>query len=148
MFSRFALALVLLCGCAASTPSVKPSALAKPVAPKPPPKPARERLLAALRNVERPGPVLEVLPPSIVSVLESRLSTLDSAQREQLQGAELARSMPLLHLKAGGSSGHALLALATSPAATQEVPVAFELLGQVSDQDRLRLVKLAHDLAQ
>jgi hypothetical protein len=143
-----ALVTALLAACAGSTPTPRASALAKPVAPKPVAKPAKERLLAALRAIERPGPVLEVLPPSILKVLESRLATLTPEQREQLLNGELAQTMPLLHLKAGGSSGAALLALATSPAAAQEVPVAFELVGQISDQDRLRLVKLAHDLAQ
>lgn len=142
------LGCVLLAGCARSALPVKPSALAKPVQAKPQPKPPKERLLAALRNLERPGPVLEPLPPSIQTLLEARLTTLTAEQREQLLGGELAASMPLLHLKAGGSSGHALLVLATTPAASQEVPVAFELLGRVSDDDRLRLVRLAHDLAQ
>ncbi len=145
---QLALLTALLGACAGATPAAKPFALAKPVAPKPAVKPAKERLLAALRAIERPGPVLEILPPQIVKVLESRLAALTPEQREQLLNGELASSMPLLHLKAGGSSGNALLALASTPAAAQEVPVAFELAGQVSDQDRLRLVKLAHDLAQ
>jgi hypothetical protein len=146
--ARLALLAFLLGACAASTGAPKPSALAKPATPKPEPKPAKQRLLEALRAVERPGPVLEVLPPSIIKLLQERLAALTPEQREQLLGGELGATMPLLHLKAGGSSGSALLALATSPAAALEVPVAFELAGQVSDQDRLRLVKLAHDLAQ
>lgn len=137
-----------LAGCARGALPAKPSALAKPVTPKPQPKPAKERLLAALRGLERPGPVLEPLPRSIHTLLEARLAALAPEQREQLLAGELAATMPLLHLKAGGSSGHALLALASSPAASLEAPVAFELLGQVSDEDRLRLVRLAHDLAQ
>ena len=58
---QLTLGLSLLGACAASTGAPKPSALAKPVAAKPAVKPAKERLLAALRAVERPGPVLEVL---------------------------------------------------------------------------------------
>src|SRR5688572_19390911 len=138
--ARLALLASLLGACAASIGAPKPSALAKPAARKPVPKPPKQRLLEALRAVERPGPVLEVLPPSIVKVLEARLAALTPEQREQLLSGELGAAMPLLHLKAGGSSGSALLALATSPAAANEVPVAFELAGQVSDQDRLRLV--------
>jgi hypothetical protein len=146
--AQLALLASLLGGCGASTGAQKPSALAKPIAPKPVAKPAKQRLLEALRAVQRPGPVLEVLPPSIIKVLEARLAALTPEQREQLLSGELGATMPLLHLKAGGSAGVALLALASSPAAAQEVPVAFELAGQVSDEDRLRLVKLAHDLAQ
>ncbi len=143
-------ATLLACGHAAVP--AKPSALAKPIEPHQKPKAPKERLLAALRGIERPGPVLDVLPRSVQTLLEARLAALTPEQREQLLSGGgdggLAPSMPLLHLKAGGSSGHALLVLATSPAAMQEVPVAFQLLGQVSDQDRLRLVGLAHDLAQ
>lgn len=141
------LALGALQGCApAALPKAAPppETAAAPAQPKPP----KERLLAALRGIERPPPVLDVLSRSVHTLLEARLAALTPEQREQLAGPELGASMPLLHLKSGGSSGQALFTLATSPAAVDEVPAAFELFGQVSDEDRLRLVKQAHDLAQ
>ena len=142
-------AAVLAAACASSAPKLKPSALPSKAAAAPPkPKPAKERLLAALRAVDRAPPVLELLSRPALTVLDTRLPSLTPEQRKDLIEGELAESMPLLHLKAGGSSGRALFALATSPAAARELPQAFELLGQVSDEDRLRLVKLAHDVAQ
>jgi hypothetical protein len=124
------------------------TAPAKPAAAAPAPKPPKQRLLAALRAVDRPPPVLDVLPESARKSLDSRLASLTPEQREHLLTGELADSMPLLHLKAGGSSGSALFVLATTPVAGAELPPVFQLLGQVSDADRLRLVALAHDLAQ
>jgi hypothetical protein len=64
-----------------------------------------------------------------------------------LQG-ELAQAVPLLHLKAGGGSAEALLALATTSAATQELPLAFESSPQSSEAERRARGQLAHDLAQ
>ncbi|HEY6079805.1 MAG TPA: hypothetical protein VIW29_13415 [Polyangiaceae bacterium] len=140
-----ALVSLSACGGAGQKPPAAPS---KSAAPAPAPKPPRERLLAALRAVDRAPPVLDVLPSSARSSLDARLASLTPEQREQLLGGDLAESMPLLHLKAGGSSGAALFVLATTPAPSVELPFAFELMGKVSDEDRLRLVKLAHDLAQ
>jgi tetratricopeptide (TPR) repeat protein len=137
-----------LSACAAATPALKPTALPKSVAPPPAPKPARERLLGLLRNIERPAPVLELLPAEAIAPLEGRLKALGPEQREQVLGPELAASVPLLHLKAGGSSAPALFALATTPAATQELPQAFDAPPQASEAERRRVVQLAHDLAQ
>jgi hypothetical protein len=138
----------LLSACAASAPPLKPTALPKAAAPPPAPKPARERLLALLRGIERPDPVLDVLPPAALAPLETRLKALTPEQREQVLSAELAPSVPLLHLKAGGGSAAALLVLATTPAAAQELPQAFEAPPQASDAERLRIVRMTHDLAQ
>lgn len=139
--------LALALGCAAAAPPPKPpTAASKPAAP--PVKSPKERLLAALRTVERPDPVLDVLPASAIALLDARLKALSPEQREQLVAGDLGQSMPLLHLKAGGGSGAALFVLATTSAPSQELPTAFQLVGQVSDADRLRLVQLAHDLAQ
>lgn len=140
----------VLCGAVAcAQPAAKPSALpSKPSAPPPQPRPPKERLLAALRQVERPAPVLDLLSRSAASVLDTRLASLTPEQRQELLTGDLVESMPLLHLRAGGSSGRALLVLATSPAAVQELPLAFELMGQVNAEDRLRPVQLAHDIAQ
>src|SRR6478752_6495322 len=101
----------LLSACAASAPPLKPTALPKAVAPPPAPKPARERLLGLLRNVERPAPVLELLPPAARTALDTRLKALTPEQREQVLSAELSRNVPLLHLAAGGGSSAAFFAL-------------------------------------
>ena len=140
--------LMLPLACGSSAPTLKPSALPKTAASPPKPKAPKENLLAALRGIERPPPLLDLLSRPAVAVLDARLQALTAEQRQELLEGDLAVSMPLLHLKAGGGSGHALFALATSPAATRELPQSFELMGQVSDDDRQRLVKLAHDLAQ
>jgi tetratricopeptide (TPR) repeat protein len=137
----------LASGCAGSAPLPKPAAAVKAAAPPPAPKPAKERLLASLRSLERPAPVLDVLPAEAQSVLETRLKALSPEQREQLLHGELGQAVPLLHLKAGGSSGTALFALATTPAATLELPLAFESASPGSDAERLSKVRLAHDLA-
>lgn len=135
--------------CATSVPPAKPAGALAPVAPVVPPKPAKERLLVLLRAAPRPAPVLELLPPAAQSTLDARLKSLPPDQREQvLRGGELAQAVPLLHLKAGGSSAAALLALATTPAAMQELPVAFESSPQSTDDERRQAVQLAHDLAQ
>jgi hypothetical protein len=150
-FRRFAsvLALGALAGaCAASTPPLKPSALPKTVAAAPAPKPAKERLLGLLRGIERPAPVLDLLPPAAQTLLETRLKALSAEQREQVLHGELAQAVPLLHLEAGGSSGAALFMLATTPAAAQELPSAFESSPQSGDDERRHTVQLAHDLAQ
>ena len=140
--------LMLSVACGSSAPTLKPSALPKTAAPPPKPKAPKENLLAALRGIERPPPVLDLLSRPAVAALDTRLQSLTPEQRQELLEGDLAVNMPLLHLKAGGGSGHALFALSTSPAAARELPQSFELIGQISDDDRQRLVKLAHDLAQ
>jgi len=142
------LALALANGCAAPPPPVTAAAAApKSTAAAPAPKPAKERLLAQLRATARPAPVLDLLPAAAQTVLDTRLKALAPDQREQVLRGELAQAVPLLHLKAGGSSAAALLALATTPVAMQELPLAFESAPQSSDDDRRRAVQLAHDLA-
>lgn len=138
----------LLSACGASAPPLKPSAIPKAVAPPPAPKPPRERLLAQLRALPPPPPVLELLSAEAQAPLETRLKTLTPEQREQLLGAELAQSVPLLHLKAGGSSAAALFALATTPAASLELPQAFTAPPGASEAQRRAAVELAHDVAQ
>jgi len=140
---------LLLGACASSAPLHEPSALPKRTAPVvQKPLAPKERLLRALRQIDRPAPILELLPKAALAVLDTRLAALAPEQKEQLLQTELAETMPLLHLRAGGSSAVALLTLATTPAATQELPNAFELQGVVADADRLRVVRFAHDLAQ
>jgi len=139
---------VLVSACAASTPPLRPTAMPKAVVPPPAPKPARERLLALLRAVERPAPVLELLPADAQAALDARLKAITPEQREQLLGAELAQSVPLLHLKLGGSSGAAFYALATSPAAAQELPQAFSAPPGASEAERRASLRLTHDVAQ
>jgi hypothetical protein len=141
-------ASLLLAACAGGSAQKPPATPGKVAAPAPAPPPPKQRLLAALRAVDRPPPVLDVLPESARTALEGRLAALTAEQREHLLAGELAETMPLLHLKAGGGSGSALFVLATTPAPGAELPQMFQLLGQVSDTDRQRLVKLAHDLAQ
>ena len=141
------LSLSLANGCAAPLPPVTPGKAAPTATAAPVPKPAKERLLVLLRATPRPAPVLELLPPAAQAVLDTRLKALTPEQREQLLHGELAEAVPLLHLKAGGSAAVALLALATTPVATQELPLAFESSPQSSDEDRRRAVQLAHDLA-
>src|SRR5258705_12985924 len=102
----------LVSACAASGPPLKPSAMPKSVPPPPAPQPPKERLLGALRGIEPPAPVLDVLPPAAQTLLETRLKALTPEQKEQVLRGQLAQVVPLLHLKAGGSSSVALLALA------------------------------------
>jgi hypothetical protein len=142
-----AMLAVLASACAASAPPLKPTALPAPKAAAPAPKPAKERLLIALRAVERPAPVLELLPAAAQALLDTRLKGLAPEQREQLLHGELAQAVPLLHLKSGGSSASALFALATTPVATQELPLVFESSPQSNDEERRQAVQLAHDLA-
>ncbi|HXK20067.1 MAG TPA: hypothetical protein VNG33_19785, partial [Polyangiaceae bacterium] len=137
----------LVSGCTGTAPLPKPTAVPKAEAPAPAPKPAKERLLVLLRGIERPAPVLDLLPAEAQTALDTRLKTLAPEQREQLLHGELSQAVPLLHLKAGGSAGAALMALATTPVDTQELPLAFESSSPGSDAERLGKVKLAHDLA-
>jgi hypothetical protein len=138
---------ILVSACAASAPPLKPTALPKTAQPPPAPKPPKERLLMVLRAIERPAPVLDLLPPAGQAMLEARLKALSPEQREQVLHGELATSVPLLHLKAGGSSPSALLALATSPVACDELPLVLESSPQSNDEERRHNVQLAHDLA-
>jgi hypothetical protein len=80
--------------------------------------------------------------------LDARLQALSAEQREQLSSGELAEMMPLLHLRAGGGAAQALFALATTPAATHELPLAFDVPSAGADQERQQAVRLAHDLAE
>lgn len=139
---------VLLSACAASAPPLKPTALPKEAAAPPAPVPPKERLLGALRQVARPEPVLSLLPAEAVAVLDARLKALTPEQREQVLSPELSRSVPLLHLKAGGSAKEALVALATTPAAAQELPLVFESAPQDAEDARRRRVQLANDVVQ
>lgn len=150
-FQRFATlagCAALTSACAAAAPSIKPPVPPRASAPGPAPLSAKERLLSGLRGIERPAPVLDVLPKAAHTVLETRLGTLTSEQREQVLYGDLARALPLLHLKAGGSSGAALLTLASTSAAIQELPAVFESSPQSSDDERQRSIQLAHDLVE
>ena len=147
-FSAPLLLATLVSACAGSVPPPQAASASKPATPTPLQKPAKERLLALLRTTSRPAPVLELLPETAQSALDARLKSLPSDQREQVLRGELAEVVPLLHLKAGGSSAAALLALATTPVATQELPLAFEPSAQSTDDERRQAVQLAHDLAQ
>jgi tetratricopeptide (TPR) repeat protein len=138
----------LASACAAAAPALKPAAAPKKTALTPALKPPKERLVALLRGVERPPPVLELLPPAAHAALDARLKALAPEQREQVLQSELSQAVPLLHLKAGGGSAATLLTLATTSTATQELPLTFESSPQSSDADRRRAVQLAHDLAQ
>jgi tetratricopeptide (TPR) repeat protein len=127
---------------------LKPTALPQNVAPPPAPKPPKERLLGALRGITRPAAVLDALPPAAQAMLDTRLQTLTPEQKEQVLRGELVQVVPLLHLRAGGNSSLALLALSTSSVAAQELPAAFEASPQGTDEERRQSVQLAHDLAQ
>jgi hypothetical protein len=134
------------CGAAAPLPPARPKAesAARPPAPKPP----RERLLGLLRAVERPASVLELLPADAQASLDTRLQGLGPEQREQLLASELARSVPLLQLKAGGTSAPALFALATTPVAAQELPQAFTSPPGAGEAERRNQLQRLHDVAQ
>ncbi len=141
------LLLGALTACGTGVPAVQapvPSAqpvVAKPLAP-------REQLLSALRAVERPPPVLDLLAEPALSVLDTRLKALTLEQREQLVSGELAEVMPLLHLRAGGGLARALFSLATTPAATQELPLVFEGSASTTDEERRRVVQATRELAR
>jgi tetratricopeptide (TPR) repeat protein len=147
--SRFVGALAaLLCGCAATGPLPKPTAMPKTVAPPPAPKPPKERLLGLLRAVERPAPILELLPADALATLDLRLKGLTAEQREQLTSGELGRVMPLLHFRAGGSSKDALFALASTPVAAEELPLVFSTDPQASLEQRRRAVQLTQAVVE
>lgn len=118
------LTLALAAACSSAPPPAPRSA------PEPAPQPkaerpdARRKLLAALREVERPGPILGALPAEATKALEQQLAALAPAQRADLQkGTDgLDELLPLLHLAAGGESPRALFALATTPRAAESVP--------------------------
>lgn len=136
----------LLSACGGGAPSLKPTALPKDTAPPPAPKPPKERLLGLLRAIERPAPVLELLPAESLAQLDARLKGLSAAQREQLLHGDLMQTVPLLHLKAGGGDGGALFALASTSAAVEELPLTFESSPGAGAAERLAKVKLMHDL--
>lgn len=140
--------LASLSACGPAAPALKPTAMPKSATPPPAPKPPRERLLVMLRAVERPAPVLELLPAAAQAPLEARLASLRPEQREQVLGTDVASSVPLLHLKAGGTSGAALFALATTPVATQELPQAFTAPAGASEAERRAVVSTARELAE
>jgi hypothetical protein len=100
-----------------SAASSKPQQL-----PEPPSSP-RERLVAALRAIPRPEPVLAALPVAAQQRLETRLAGLDAERRLAVHGDDspLVESLPLLHLVSGGTSPRALYALATTSAGSEEM---------------------------
>jgi hypothetical protein len=136
----------LLSACGGGAPNLKPTALPKDTAPPPAPQPPKERLLGLLRNIERPAPILDLLPPPSIALLETRLKALSAEQREQLLRGELMQAVPLLHLKAGGGDAAALLALASTPAAAEELPLTFESASSATTEEKLAKVRLLHDL--
>lgn len=113
-----------------------------------PPTPPKERLLSALKAVPAPPPLPDLLPREALATLDQRLTQLSPEQRQELLSGSLATAMPLLHLRAGGNSLGALLALAASPAATQELPPLFELAPNATNAERSAVVRLLHDLAK
>lgn len=145
-FVRLAYLPALLGACTAAAPPLKPAKPPQAAAQPPTPKPAKERLLAALRQVERPRPLLELLQPEALAVLDTRLAALSPEQKEQLLHGELSSTMPLLHVRAGGGQGAAFLALAISPAALVELPSAFESAENASVAERSKRVQLAREL--
>src|SRR5258706_3768595 len=116
-------------GCSGSTsqaaapraPKAEP-ALVAPAHPRAP----KQRLLEALRGLERPGPVLDALDPAALSLLDVHLRALSPQEHDALLKTELAEQLPLLHLRAGGTSPNALYVLATTPAALLELAPSFE----------------------
>jgi hypothetical protein len=148
--SRLSVALLLgaTAACGGARLGEKPTALPPKVAPVPPAKPPKDQLIALLRSVERPAPVLELLPAEAVALLDTRLKSLTDEQREQVRAGELGQSVPLLHLKAGGGSGQVLFVLATTAVGSEELASLMGLAPQASDEERRRAVRLARDLAQ
>jgi hypothetical protein len=135
--------------CAQATPPATPTAVTPKLdLPAAKTKPAKERLLDALRAVPRSEPVVELLPKEAQTALDTRLKSLTPEQREQVSQGELARTVPLLHLTAGGTSPAALLTLATTPVSARELPQAFEAAPTASDAERLAVVRLVHDVAK
>ncbi|RYZ08113.1 MAG: hypothetical protein EOO73_08600 [Myxococcales bacterium] len=139
-------ACAALLGACGGAPTLKPTALPKDTAPPPAPKPPKERLLGLLRHIERPAPILDLLPAESLAQLDTRLKALSAEQRDQLLRGELMQAVPLLHLRAGGGDAMALLALASTPAAAEELPLTFESAPQASAEEKLAKVRLLHDL--
>src|SRR5690349_16343163 len=84
--------LLLTAACASSAPALKPTALPKKAAEPPKPKSPKERLLAALRAVERPAPVLDLFSRPTLGVLDARLQSLSPEQRQELASGNLAET--------------------------------------------------------
>jgi hypothetical protein len=91
--------------------------------------------------------VLDLLPAEAQTVLDARLKALSSEQREQLLREDLMQAVPLLHLKAGGGDASALLALATTSAAVDELPLTFESEPAASAEEKLTKVRLLREVA-
>ncbi len=113
------LPVAVACAPAGAPPAAPPKAVPSAVKAEGP----RERLAAALRSIPRPLPVLAALPPGAQQRLQARLAGLDAERKLSVHADDspLVETLPLLHLASGGSSPRALYALATTPAASQEL---------------------------
>ncbi|MEZ4227175.1 MAG: hypothetical protein R3B13_39920 [Polyangiaceae bacterium] len=110
-----------LVGCGAGAPpQVPPSPAAPAAARKQKALTSRGKLARALLEIEA-ADVTAALPTELRKRGEAQVGSLMPEQRKLLVGLEGARQRPLLHLLAGGSSAVALVALATSRAASDEL---------------------------
>jgi hypothetical protein len=103
----------------------------------------RERLASALRSIPRPAPVWAALPEGAQQRLQARLASLDAEHKLSIHAEDspLVETLPLLHLASGGRSPRALYALATTPAASQELAGLLSVEGtpQASSPDAARV---------
>ncbi len=113
------LPVVAACAPSSAPPPAQPKATESVVKAEGP----RERLAAALRSIPRPPPVLAALPPGAQQRLQAHWASLDAEHKQSVHADDspLVESLPLLHLASGGGSPRALYALATTPAASQEL---------------------------
>ena len=103
----------------------------------------RELLASALRSIPRPAPVWAALPEGAQQRLQARLAGLDAERKQSVHADDspLVETLPLLHLASGGRSPRALYALATTPAASQELAGLLSVEGtpQASSADAERV---------
>lgn len=133
-----------LCGLSCSPAAAPESARVRAAPISRRPEGPRERLVEALRAIERPAPVLAALPEALAERLRVRLASLDAERKLAVHAEDgaVADSLPLLHLLSGGASPRALYALATTSTGSQELLDAAGSLSEVA------LVPIARTLSQ
>lgn len=128
------LSLLVLCqpACQAQPPPTTPAAAPEV---QPGPSDPKAQAHALLAQIPRGEPVLGALSAPVRKRFDELLASLSDAELARLRvpDGELVRQRPLLHLMAGGRSKHALLALATTPAAAAELTANLADTGELGE---------------
>lgn len=110
----------------------------------------KSRAIALLAQIPRGEPVLGALSAPLRQHFDELLASLSEPELALVRSAEgeMARKRPLLHLMAGGRSRQAILALATTPAAAEELTANLAdnaQLGQVLETTNEVIVRAARE---